>query len=88
MPGVQYPNTVVFDNKLWCIAGSSVVSGSKAYHYNKSDYCYMDLKGEWHVVENSPDNPKTHASSVVISRKSLLMVAGNESNSVYQLVKK
>lgn len=87
MPGVQYANTVVFDNKLWCIAGNSVVSGVISDANNKSDVCYMDKKGQWHKMENLPTDPKTHASSLIVRNNSILMVEGNLLNSVYQLKK-
>ena len=85
MPGVQYANTIVFDNKLWCIAGNSVVSGLVSDANNKSDACYMDQNGQWHKLGNSATDPKTHASSLIVRNKSILMVQGNQLNSVYQL---
>jgi N-acetylneuraminic acid mutarotase len=87
MPGVQYANTIVFDNKLWCIAGNSVVSGVISDANNKSDVCYMDKKGQWHKMEHLPTDPKTHASSLIVRNNSILMVEGNQLNSVYQLKK-
>lgn len=87
MPGVQYTNTIVFDNKLWCVAGNSVVSGLASHGYNKSEVCYMDQNGQWHKMVNSATDPKTHASSLAVTNNSMLMIAGNQLNSVYQLKK-
>lgn len=88
VPGVQYPNTVVYDKKLWLIGGSSVVTGLRADHYNKNTMCFMDPDGTWHVAGDSAADPKTHASSLVVHGKALLMVTGNQLNDVYQLVRK
>lgn len=87
MPGVQYPNTLVFDKKLWCVAGSSVVSGSRATGYNKNDICYMDASGKWTLVKPKAAGPTTHASSLVVRDNALLLVAGNELNGVFRLKK-
>jgi hypothetical protein len=85
IPGVQYPNTVVFDNKLWCIGGSSVTTGSRATSFNKNDVCAMDSSGKWTVVTPLKAGPPTHASSLIVSDSNLLLVMGNEVNGVFKL---
>lgn len=87
LDGVQYPNTIVFDDKLWCIAGNSVISGSITDAYNKNGVCYMGRDGKWHILAEDANVPKTHASSLIVYNQSLLMLAGNQLNSVYELSK-
>lgn len=87
LAGTQYPNTIVFDDKLWFIGGSSIVSATPADAYNKNDACYLGADGVWHVVETVSAGPKTHASSLVVYDQSMLMLGGNHCNAVYKLTK-
>lgn len=86
--GVQYPNTIIFDDKLWLIGGNSVISGSITDAYNKNDVCYMGGDGKWLALAKKANGPKTHASSLVVYYQSLLLLAGNQLNGVYELSKR
>ncbi len=87
VPGVQYPNTVVYGDKLWLVGGSSVTTGLASDYYNKNDACYMDREGNWNKVGPAAAGPKTHASSLLVHGQALLLITGNQLNDVYQLTK-
>jgi hypothetical protein len=81
--GKQYPNTIVWDGKLWLLQGFNGVINS-----NTDSICYMDRSYVWHVFKAPTTNyvgSSNHAAGIVVYRDQIYRIQGNTTNNVYTI---
>ena len=79
----SFPDTAVFDGKMWILEGSFAHEGG-----NQNDVWYSEDGINWHELPNTPWAPR-HAASVFVYDNALWMVAGNNMESdVWKLHRK
>lgn len=78
--GVQYPSVVLWDSKIWCLAG---YDGSG----NVSNVNYLDKGGRWHVAANYDSAltvvTPTHAAAITTWKDRIVLMNGNLFNKTY-----
>lgn len=77
--GMQYPNTGVWDGKLWLSGGYQNIAG------NVDSTAFMDKSGTWHRYLPTQKPAANHASSMIVYKDKLLRVLGNITNKVWAL---
>ena len=75
--GVQYPQTIAWDGKLWLMQGHNVT--------NTDSITYMDRGGVWHNWIATTKPSANHASYFVVYKDSLIRTFGNTTNDVWSL---
>lgn len=76
----QFKDVVIFDQKIWIIGGSYDMKNINEIWYSNDGICWRQLRNQLF--------PSRHASSVVVFKSRLNIIAGNSRNDIWQISKK
>lgn len=91
--GRQYHSTIVWDNKLWVIAGTD--NTANASNGNRNDIWYLETVGGrwnpqrniWTKFETPPEFKPRHAAAVAVYNDSVIISNGNYWNNAFKIEK-
>ena len=76
----EFKDVVIFDRKIWIIGGSYNMKNINEIWYSNDGICWKQLRNQLF--------PSRHASSVVVFKNRLNIIAGNLRNDIWQISNK